>query len=1764
MSENKPASVSFAPTTVPSAAAAPAATSGASNNGNGGSSRHRGRNRHRGNHVPSSTSNSSSSSYKGDIPGMNGHVFQVYSESSDPKQFSATCNALQQYVEINMAHSGDMALLFSEFKTPTLPRPRKEPTDGLEADELEVELAIWNNKIKKFGERCDTLEDNLRATYNAIWGQCSVAMRNKLKSLPDFKTKDYERDCAWILNSIKGIAQRFEGTRVVNLAIADAVASLYNFRQGANVSVPDFYQEFCTKLEVVEHFTKDKPIGTTAAHLEHSGGDKAIARDRDIAILLLRAANQRIYGSLLNDLENLYSRGEDQYPANLAAAYNMLLTYRPSVVTQAVHASNAAMTPAQGLGLTFTQTDSDLAPIPGLDGILKETILCFKCQRKGHIARNCPSPNGIQLLQCERHFVLTSTGRGGLIPENWILIDSESTLSMFKSRHLLTNIRRAPKPIRVCGTGGEIVSYWIGDLHGLGTVWLDDRSLANIISLAHLASVCRVTMDSAVEKAFRVYRNDGSVLLFREYKNGLYYHDYTDPSFVEPAPSPALPAPSSLALTSDTPACSLLQTVRENKARFTRREVDAADRARDLYVKLHRPGQDQFEDLLAHNRIRNCPITVDDARRAITIYGPEVPSLQGKTTKGQSSHVPSITLVDIPLILKDHPRVTLAMDLFFVQGNKFFHTISRDIRFRTVAPIEDRSKRSILRESLGVIDMYENRGFTVTDIHTDNEFECLCADVAPIVLNVTAADDHVGEVERSIRTIKERVRAAVNGMPYRRLPNLMIRELVRGVVTALNILPARDGVSADMSPRTIVSGLPNPDYTQMKLEFGSYVQVYDDPRPTNRTNPRTIGAIALNHTGNAQGDYHFMSLVTGSRISRAQYTPLPITDEVIAAVEGMAAGQGHPVIGPDGLLFEWRPNHPVDLPAEPQDEVQAVDPGFDEPPVLVDDGALEPDLFPAADPDAPPAGPLPAQDDFLVLDDAAQLPADVPEEDMNQDDVLFQGADEEILEDLAEDQGANQGANHMADIEENDGAGENDPTADQGANQGASRHTGGPADHLPPGGPAYDLRPNRTRNYAHRFGHDIQLLQFVSTALEAKATCDHIVGYMMTQMTASAGIKKHGQAAVDALFREFAQLDDKTVFEVLDSRTLTREQRRAALRAVNLIKEKRDGSIKGRSCADGRPQKALYPKEATTSPTISIDALLVSLMIDAKEQRDVAMADVEGAFLHAWMDDFVLMKITGQSVDIMCSVNPAYAKFVVMENGVKTLYVRLLKALYGCVKSALLWYNLFASTLMDMGFELNPYDPCVANKMINGKQCTVVWYVDDNKISHVDPKVVTDVIAAIERHFGKMTVTRGRHHKFLGMDITFNSNGTVSILMADYLKGVIEFFGEPISSSASSAAGKGLLDVNPDSPVVAPKERVDLYGSIVPKLLHVALRARPDILPAVAFLCTRLSDPREQDWNKLRRLLQYIHGTISLPRILGGGTLTRLKTWVDASYAVHPDFKSHTGGAVSLGLGAFMCKSQKQKLNTKSSTEAELVGASDYLPSTIWVKMFMEAQGYPITVNDFAQDNESAMKLELNGRASAGQKSRHINIRHFFITDRVKTEGLNIIHCPTEEMLADFFTKPLQGALFRKFRDVILGHKPLSSLSIPVTSLSEERVGKDDKDDSDDSKKRLKAVSHAGKNLIPNHADKEANISSHADKESAPNRRTYADVLRGCKGPKPNVAYVNGTVGKDNENVCRGSTDGVVRANKIGDGVASTKEKSNNKKGTEDAVTFLI
>ena len=129
---------------------------------------------------------------------------------------------------------------------------------------------------------------------------------------------------------------------------------------------------------------------------------------------------------------------------------------------------------------------------------------------------------------------------------------------------------------------------------------------------------------------------------------------------------------------------------------------------------------------------------------------------------------------------------------------------------------------------------------------------------------------------------------------------------------------------------------------------------------------------------------------------------------------------------------------------------------------------------------------------------------------------------------------------------------------------------------------------------------------------------------------------------------------------------------------------------------------------------------------------------------------------------------------------------------------------------------------------------------------------------------------------------------------------------------------------------------------------------------------------------------------------------------------------------MSLGKGSIYSASKTQRLNTKSSTEAELVGVDDVSAQILCTRYFLEGQGYDVKDNTLYQDNQSAMLLEKNGRASSSKRTRHINVRYFFITDRIKSRELNVAYCPTGDMVADYFTKPLQGSAFRKLRDIIM------------------------------------------------------------------------------------------------------------------------------------------
>jgi hypothetical protein len=465
-------------------------------------------------------------------------------------------------------------------------------------------------------------------------------------------------------------------------------------------------------------------------------------------------------------------------------------------------------------------------------------------------------------------------------------------------------------------------------------------------------------------------------------------------------------------------------------------------------------------------------------------------------------------------------------------------------------------------------------------------------------------------------------------------------------------------------------------------------------------------------------------------------------------------------------------------------------------------------------------------------------------------------------------------------------------------------------------------------------------------------------------------------------------------------------------------------------------------KQETSAPTVATEALILTCVIDAIEGRDVATCDIPGAFMQSDMKGKVVMKLEGVMAEVILKIDPKlYTKYIAKENGKDVIYVILQKALYGTLQAALLFWQNLSTQLKEWGFVINPYDFCVANKIIDGKQCTIVWHVDDLKISHMDPKVNTTILNLLDAKYGQeivagkrapLTVTRGKKHDYLGILLDYSEPGYVKLDMTAYVKKVLEEVRDDMDGTATSPAAEYLFQIVDGVPLL-DEATSEFFHATVAKLLFLCKRGRPDIQTAIAFLCTRVQNPTKHDYNKLARVIKYLRNTKDLVVRLSAENLNIIKWWTDASYAVHHDMRSHTGGVMSMGTGAAYSTSRKQKLNTKSSTEAELVAVDDVLPQALWTKYFMEAQGYGVSTI-LNQDNQSTIKLSENGKASSGKGTRHINIRYFFITDRIASKEVAIQYCPTKEMVADYFTKPLQGELFYKFRDQIMGLVPMDTI----------------------------------------------------------------------------------------------------------------------------------
>ena len=239
--------------------------------------------------------------------------------------------------------------------------------------------------------------------------------------------------------------------------------------------------------------------------------------------------------------------------------------------------------------------------------------------------------------------------------------------------------------------------------------------------------------------------------------------------------------------------------------------------------------------------------------------------------------------------------------------------------------------------------------------------------------------------------------------------------------------------------------------------------------------------------------------------------------------------------------------------------------------------------------------------------------------------------------------------------------------------------------------------------------------------------------------------------------------------------------------------------------------------------------MFLTAVVDAWENRKVPVLDVPGAFMQVDMDKLIHICFRGEMVDKLLEIDhELYSSYITEEHGEKVMYMELLKALYGTLRAAqLFWGKLQAKLVKDWGFVPSRYDSCVVNKTVDGKQLTVAWHVDDLKVSHVEERVLDDFIAKMEKEFGQdipLSVSRGPVQEYLGMTLDFSKRGQVVVKMSNYMKNMLNDAPALMDGKATTPTAAHLFKVNTEDPKLLSKEKKELFVHLVMQGLYLSQR----------------------------------------------------------------------------------------------------------------------------------------------------------------------------------------------------------------------------------------------------------------------------------------------------------------------------------------------------
>jgi hypothetical protein len=501
-------------------------------------------------------------------------------------------------------------------------------------------------------------------------------------------------------------------------------------------------------------------------------------------------ADLKRYETLLSELENAFVRGWDEYPKTLTSAYEYLVAYRPPKV----FSNNTGQTNNnQEIGMTYATIDDNQdsgnknRTSSGKNGGSNSgnSSRQGSNQARNSNSRQGGSRNGQASIQDVReedevvnvvsntntesndyalldeydisHVACLLQGDHHVLPSNWLLLDSCSSVDIVMNRELLSDIRKVNTPIRINCNSGYVVLDQQGKLGNYTEpVWFHPCGITNLISLHHVKRHFQLTMDTAQTDAIFLHSKDGKRIPFTPSEKGIY-------KYILPACQNITDLWNLLSSTSKPQETTLIDTVEDRSKYYTKREIQQAQLARRIQNKVGCPSSKEFQDVVIHH-LPGCTVTVRDIQIAEDLYGPNLASLKGKTVRTTAPHIDGKVSGVPPKILSRQSNIVLCIDIAQINGIEAFLTVSKVLRFGTIDILPNRQTKTFRDILTKIVRHYESRGFTIQTIFGDPAFRSLKAWFPQF--DSCGADDHVPDIERYIRTWKERVRSGYHSSMF--------------------------------------------------------------------------------------------------------------------------------------------------------------------------------------------------------------------------------------------------------------------------------------------------------------------------------------------------------------------------------------------------------------------------------------------------------------------------------------------------------------------------------------------------------------------------------------------------------------------------------------------------------------------------------------------------------------------------------------------------------------------------------------------------------------------------------------------------------------------------------------------------------------------------------------------------------------------------------------------------------------------------------------